>query len=247
MYNAIKSRMQKNVSVPAGSADLPRASLVLGEFSRRPQLGTQRRATSDHALLFSPQPLFLTRTARYTKLYASRNGADECAKPSRCVPRSRARARPKPKCSLGGARGCSSDARARSGDPFPSSHRTTVFAVLTDDDLSSAGSSFACAAGIPSAPSSPGEPNNVIRRTTRSPTRPVRSPRAAPAPPDAPVVSSRRSHSRAWRVAEPSRAVIAHPRTTAARLPGSAIPPSTFKTRASRTNPVSRRRRRRPA
>jgi len=30
--------------------------------------------------------------------------------------------------------GCSSDARARSGDPFPRSHRTTVFPALTDDD-----------------------------------------------------------------------------------------------------------------
>ena len=131
VYNTIKSRMQKNVSVPAGRADLPRASFVLGEFSRQPQPGPQRRATSDHALLFSPQPLFLTRTARYTKLYASRNGADERAEQSRCVPRSRARARPNTKCSLGG---CSSDARARSGDPFPRSHRTTVFAALTDDD-----------------------------------------------------------------------------------------------------------------
>ena len=71
---------------------------------------------------------------------------------------------------------------------------------------------------VSQAPSSPGEPN---RYSSNYPIAdpPVRSPRAAPAPPDAPVVSSRRSHSRAWRVAEPPRAVIAHPRTTAARLP----------------------------
>ena len=134
VYNTIKSRTQKNVSVPAGRADLPRASFVLGEFSRQPQPGPQRRATSDHALLFSPQPLFLTRTARYTKLYASRNGADECAEQSRCVPRSRARARPNTNARLEERGGCSSDARARSGDPFPRSHRTTVFPALTDDD-----------------------------------------------------------------------------------------------------------------
>mmetsp|Transcript_11855 Transcript_11855/g.49822 ORF Transcript_11855/g.49822 Transcript_11855/m.49822 type:complete len:86 (-) Transcript_11855:8-265(-) len=36
-------------------------------------------------------PLFLTRTARYTKLYASRNGADECAKQSRLELRVRCR------------------------------------------------------------------------------------------------------------------------------------------------------------
>ena len=71
----------------------PRKPLPSGISSGRPALDpiVARNLTMPS---FAPQPLFLKRTVRYTKLHAIRNGADDADKQPRCVPRSN----PRPPC-----------------------------------------------------------------------------------------------------------------------------------------------------